>query len=123
MRSPGSGSTEIVRALLQIVLTKDGAHRIEILDTHLDDGAEFLRAQRSEWRRALQRNGNVEAAVAGEGHLQKRDESTAIGAVVIGEQQIARLQRRNRADKPGEQLRIVQIGRHCAECAIYLCEA
>ena len=67
---------------------KNSFDRRQIGLAHLDDDAEFLGKQRRE--RIVSQIGEVavDAAAPGKGHFAQRHRKPAVGAIVVGEQQI-----------------------------------
>jgi hypothetical protein len=59
-------------------------------------------------------------AVAGESHLTQRRQQTAVGAVMIGQQQTVAVQSADDIEKRYEPLRIIEIGRPVTGLRIHL---
>ena len=89
---------------------------------HLNDGAELFREELRERRTARGGQRDIQPAVAGERHLHQRGEQAAIGAIVIREHQIRRLQLRERGANAFSRCGSSRSGGLVAELAVHLRE-
>ena len=89
------GFTQIMYAVCQTVLRKNGFNRIAVCRTHLNHRAQLFVEKRCQAVFTQRGNIRLHTTVAGEGHLCQRDQQSAVGAVVVGQQLTLRDQRLN----------------------------
>ena len=95
---------------LESVIAQHEVNLVEVFFAYLDDGAQFLVEQRGE--RVVQvGNLEVDARVAGEGHLRHGGQQAAVGAVVIGENLAVAAQQLDRVPKILQVGGLVDVGR------------
>ena len=81
---------------------------------HLQHGAQLLVEQRAQGGFGPAVELDLQAAVAGEGHLQQRDDDATVGAVVVGQQQALGIGFLHQGEQALQALGIVQVRRHAA---------
>ena len=115
-RSRGSASGRPTTRLhvLQAVRGQFLPDFVQLLGRHLQHDAAFLAEQLRQRRSARRIERDLEAAVAGEGHLRQRHEQSAVGAIVVGQHQRALAQRRERRGEAAQQVGIVEVGGRAA---------
>ena len=93
-----------------VVFQEDRQGVVEIVLVDLEDEAEFFGEERGQGLIAGGREFDIDAAVAGKGHLEQGGHETAVGAIVAGGDDPLGEQRLDRVEGAAEELDIVDIG-------------
>ena len=109
-----------MHAVRQAVNRQNGFHRLTVCGADLNHRPQLFVEQRGQMVVAQRGDIRFHAAVAGKGHFRQRDQQTAVGAVVVGQQFTLRHQGLHRIPEAFQLRDIAHVSRLVAELAIDL---
>lgn len=111
---------KIVNAIRQTMSGQQRFHRLAVGGTHLNHAAKLFVKQRGQTILAERGDINLDAAVAGKGHLGQRDQQAAVRPVVPRQQLTFSHQRLHRIPEAFQLRDIANVGSHIAKLTVNL---
>lgn len=104
------------------MLCQQHLNRFTVSSANLDHCAQLFIKQRRQTIVTQRVDISVNTAVTGEGHFRQRNQQSAVGTVMVGQQLTLRDQRLNGVVEAFQLLNVTHVGRLIAQLTINLCQ-